>query len=283
MEERYTVGVVCIRGIGPERGGRAYNEDNYLVCDGTRGRYRGTDGEVDQAVAANGLLAVVADGMGGHDHGDIASGAAVQSFLRLYAKGRPADPEKALTAFVHKAHGRLRDHARARGAANMGTTLTACWVLSGELSWVHVGDSRLYLLREQRLTQISRDHTRGEFADRDGREVPFAAGALTQNFIFGSRGLGDDDEIRVDPGVDTGTLRLRQGDRLLLTSDGVHGFLDRDRIMAGLSSSDANCAARWLVEEAMAGGSDDNVTAIVIFADRLTDDSGDYALWSGPG
>lgn len=268
MEERYSVGVVCIRGIGPERGGRMQNEDNYLVCHGGHARYRGTDGEADQAVPGTvGLLAAVADGMGGHDHGDIASGAAVQALLRLYGRGRPVEAEQALHAFVLKAHRRLRDRARGRGAANMGTTLTACWALDGVLSWVHVGDSRLYLLRGDRFHQITRDHTRGEFAQRDGLGVPIGAHALTQNFIFGSRGLGDDDGIRVDRGVDTGQFRLQAGDRLLLTSDGVHGFLEADRIQAGLSTDQARNAARWLVEEAMAGSSDDNVTAIVITVD----------------
>lgn len=279
MGEQYRVGVVCIRGIGPEKGGRSYNEDNFLVCDGQRGRFRATDGEVDLTVDPHGLLCVVADGMGGHDHGDVASGAAVQSFLRLYARGEPANPEAALAAFLRTAHERLRDHARDKGAANMGTTVTAAWFLRGEMAWVHVGDSRLYLLREERLSQISRDHTRGEFAERDGQPLPYAPGALTQNFIFGSRGLEDDDAIRVDEGRDTGTLSLQPGDRILLTSDGVHGFLDEDRIMAGLSSERATSAARWLVEEAMTCGSDDNVTAIVIFVDSGAE--GTEAGWSG--
>lgn len=282
MEERYTVGVVCIRGIGPERGGRMLNEDNYLVCHAGRARYRGTDGEADRPTEGAGLLAAVADGMGGHDHGDIASGAAVQSMLRLYARGRPSHPEEALHAFVLKAHRRLRDRARDRGAANMGTTLTAAWVLDGTLHWVHVGDSRLYLLRDGELQQVTRDHTRGEFAGRDGLGVPMGAHALTQNFIFGSRGLGDDDGIRVDMGVDTGAVRLRAGDRLLLTSDGVHGFLAQPRIQAGLSTDHARNAARWLVEEAMAGGSDDNVTAVVITVDAVPgeDADRDYSLWT---
>ena len=269
MAEQYTVGVVCIRGIGPERGGRSYNEDNYLVCHQGRARYRGTDGDMDVVAPGTGLLAVVADGMGGHEHGDIASGAAVQSMLRLYAKGRPVSPEKALHTFVLRAHNRLRDRAVSHGAENMGTTLTAIWAVDGEVSWVHVGDSRLYLLRGGMLTQLTRDHTRGEFAGRDGREQPWGARALTQNFIFGSRGLGDDPGIRVDAGIDTGSLRLQPQDRLLLTSDGVHGFLERGQLEAGLAGKPAPEAARWLVEEAMGSGSDDNVTALVISVDAL--------------
>ena len=85
----------------------------------------------------------------------------------------------------------------------------------------------------------------------------------------GSRGLGDDPGIRVDAGIDTGSLRLQPQDRLLLTSDGVHGFLERGQLEAGLAGKPAPEAARWLVEEAMGSGSDDNVTALVISVDAL--------------
>ena len=84
----------------------------------------------------------------------------------------------------------------------------------------------------------------------------------------------------MDEGRDTGTLRLQAGDRLLLTSDGVHGFLDEERIMAGLSSDDAAHAARWLVEEAMTCGSDDNVTAIVVFVGSDAETGAVSSGWS---
>ena len=218
-------------------------------------------------------MVVVADGMGGHDHGALASGAAVQALARLFRGGRPADPELALHGFVLRAHRRLQDRARDRGAANMGTTLTVAWLLGDHVYWVHVGDSRLYIERDGTLQQLTRDHTRGEFASRDGRAQPVGAEALTQNFIFGSRGLGDDRGIRVDAGTDTGAMRLRVGDRLLLTSDGVHGFVATHRVAAVLQATRApEAAARRVVEEALAAGSDDNITALVVAVDAIESD-----------
>lgn len=270
MSPQVRIGVVSTRGIGPERGGREQNEDNYLVAQRREARFLGPHGEAVLEADGPGVMVVVADGMGGHDHGALASGAAVQALARLYRGGRPADPELALHSFVLRAHRRLQDRARDRGAANMGTTLTVAWLLGDHLYWVHVGDSRLYLERDGALQQLSRDHTRGEFATRDGRARPVGAEALTQNFIFGSRGLGDDRGIRVDAGTDTGAVRLRVGDRLLLSSDGVHGFVAAHRVAAVLLAARApDDAARRVVEEALAAGSDDNITALVVAVDAL--------------
>jgi PPM family protein phosphatase len=259
------IAVVSTRGIGPERGGRTANEDNYLICQAGTARFLGATSEETVPVDGVGVLLAVADGMGGHDHGALASGAAVQALSRLYRGGQPSDPELALHSFVLRAHRRLQTRARERGAANMGTTLTAIWLFGDRLYWVHVGDSRLYLSRGGQLRQITRDHTRGEFAQRDGRKQPPGADALTQNFIFGSRSLGDDAGIRVDAGTDTGELRLLPGDRLMLCSDGVHGYLAEARI-ASVLAEDATPAeaSRRMVEESVAVGSDDNITVLVV-------------------
>ncbi len=281
MSERLRIGVVTTRGIGPERGGRAANEDNYLVCRDGEARFLSAEGVEVAPTDGVGTLVAVADGMGGHDHGALASGAAVQALSRLYRGGRPADPELALHSFVLRAHRRLQERARERGAANMGTTLTATWLLGDKAYWVHVGDSRLFHLRRGLLRQVSRDHTRGEFAARDGRQPPPGADALTQNFIFGSRGLSDDRGIRVDAGTDTGALELAAGDRMLLCSDGVHGFLAARRIAEVLlGEHDPAGAARRLVEDAIAAGSDDNLTAVVVAVDRVPDLSGERDEYS---
>lgn len=270
MADRYRVGVSCSLGLGPEAGGREWNEDNFLVVQSGRARWR--DGEVEgrEELGAPGLMLAVADGMGGHTRGDIASLAAVRALTRLARAGAPEDPEDALLRFVQHAHGRLYAQAVAQGAGPMGTTLTAAWVLEGRASWVHVGDSRLWLLRGEALAQISRDHTRAEFAARDGRPLPRDPGALVQGFVYGSRGLGDDRSLRLDPGKDTGTLRLAVGDRLLLSSDGLHGALDEQTMGELLrATEDPQRAAEALVARALAAGSDDNLTAVVLMVDAL--------------
>ena len=271
MSIRFTVGVVTTRGIGPERGGRERNEDNYLIVEDGRARFLRDEAEQVLDVPGPGGMVVVADGMGGHEHGALASGAAVQAMVRLAQGGQPEFPETELHRFVLRAHERMQARARERGVGNMGTTLTAAWLLDGHAYWVHVGDSRLWLLRGGTLEQLTRDHTRGEFASRDGRPAPLGREALTQNFIFGSRGLDDDAGIRLDAGTDTGAVRLRDGDRLLLTSDGVHGFLASHRIGSVLVAHDEpEDAARAVMEEAIAAGSDDNITAIVVAVESTT-------------
>ncbi|MEC8424649.1 MAG: protein phosphatase 2C domain-containing protein, partial [Myxococcota bacterium] len=271
VDMRMRVGVRSTIGIGPVRGGRSVNEDNYLVAHGAVARFLGAGGERTVDATGPGLMVAVADGMGGHDHGSLASGAAVQALARLFRDGLPADPELALHRFVLRAHRRLRERARARGAANMGTTLTVVWLIADCAHWVHVGDSRLWLERGGSLQQLSRDHTRGEFASRDGRTEPVEADALTQNFLFGSRGLGDDESIRVDAGTDTGSVPLLPGDRLLLTSDGVHGFVAPHRIAEVLlAGSTPDEAVRRVVDASLAAGSDDNITALVVSIDAVT-------------
>ena len=236
-KDRLTIGVVCTRGIGAERGGRVRNEDNYLLCRNNEARYRNGDIEAVETVEAFGTLAVVADGMGGHEDGDLASSAAVRAMARIFRRGPPTDPEPALHKFVLDAHRRLHAKVRELGPVRMGTTLTSCWILGGRAAWCHVGDSRLYLYRQGEIRQLSRDHTRAEFAQRDGRPVDSDGAFLAQNFVYGSRGFGDDASIRVDQGADTGSLQLQEGDRLVLCTDGLSGVVEEHRIASALQET----------------------------------------------
>ncbi len=263
---RYTVGLVCSVGIGEARGGRVRNEDNYLVCRDRKMRWR--DGETEtvaEAPDATGMLLAVADGMGGHDDGDLASSAAVQSLSRLYLRPSPPDPEATLRDFLMDAHRRLRTRVAVGGKVKMGTTLTVAWVIGEQLYWAHVGDSRLYHWRDGRMSRLTRDHTRGEFARRDRRESPAHPDHLAQNFIYGSRGLGDDTALRIDRGIDTGTLVLRPGDRLLLCSDGLSGRVEDTWIGDLLRNvPEPTACAMSLMERAIAAESDDNITTVVL-------------------
>ncbi len=267
-----TIGLVCSTGIESMRGGRAVNEDNYLVCRKGEVRFRDGAKEVVRKSEGAGVLLAVADGMGGHEDGAIASQAAVQAFSLLWDKGRPQAPELSLLRFVLKAHRRLHDKVAQRGSVRLGTTLTGAWLLDGRIFWVHVGDSRLYFYRNQTLVRLTTDHTHREFALRDQRPIPPDADRLAQNFVYGSRGLGDDAGIRVDPGRDTGSRHLRPGDCLLLCSDGLTGFVDDRRIADALREVPQPAAcAEVLVERAMAHGSNDNITVMVARVDQVQD------------
>lgn len=266
---RYSVGLVCSLGIGAGRGGRARNEDNYLVCRDGRVRWRDGDTEVvGEAPVSSAVLLAVADGMGGHDDGDVASSAAVQALSRLYQRPPPPDPENTLRDFLLDAHKRLRARVEVGGKVKMGTTLTAAWIIGGRLYWAHVGDSRLYHWREGRLTRVSRDQTRGEFAKRDGRLPPQHPEHLAQNFIYGSRGLGDDTALRIDKGIDTGSFLLRPGDRVLLCTDGLCGRVE-DAWIGDLLRNvpEPTACAVTLMERAIASESDDNITTVVLRVD----------------
>ncbi len=267
-----TIGLVCSVGSGSNRGGRAVNEDNYLVCRDGEIRFRDEDKEVVKEQAGAGILLAVADGMGGHEDGALASSAAVQAFSLLFSRGETQAPELSLLRFVLKAHTRLHSTVARRGSVRMGTTLTGAWMLDGRLYWVHVGDSRLYFYRNDILVRLTADHTRREFALRDHRSIPPDPDMLAQCFIYGSRGLGADANIRIDPGRDTGSRNLRPGDRLLLCSDGLTGFVDDRRISDALREvpSPAACA-EVLVERAIAHGSNDNITVMVARVDGAVD------------
>lgn len=271
-EARMRVGVVCSVGIGPERGGRDGNEDNYLVCRDGLVAFREGDGErIVEAPASPAVLVAVADGMGGHDDGEVASAAAVQAMSGLYREPVPADPTRALRDWVLDAHRRLHAEALVNGPVKMGTTLTVAWIVGDRLHWAQVGDSRLYHWRRGQLVRVTHDQTRAEFALRDKRSLPPGAQHLSQSFIFGSRGLGDDKGLRMDDGLDCGSLALCEGDRLVLCSDGLTGAISDARIAEALGRLvDPAACATDLLEQAIAAESDDNVTVLVVGIDRAS-------------
>jgi protein phosphatase len=264
----YTVGVVCDIGIGPSQGGRERNEDNFLVCmDGTvRMRIDGTESQIEQR--GDGVLLAVCDGMGGHADGDVASTIASRVMAKLYQPGVPRRPARVLLKYILESHRQLHWAAKSDGPVGMGTTLTAVWLVNGQAAWAQVGDSRLYLYRKGKLIQLTSDQTRNEFARRDGRPTVPDGDHLAQNFIYGSRGLGDNAALRLEQGLDNGAEPLEAGDRLLLCSDGLTTVVDDGRIGRTLEEhSEPTPAAQALRELALDRGSRDNVTAIVVRVD----------------
>jgi len=264
----YSIGVVCSIGVGPERGGRSRNEDNYLICRDNEITYLQGGHERKETGGGDGLLLAVCDGMGGHEDGHIASTTAARVIAKLYRPGAPKDPPRALLRYIQDAHRRLYWKARDKGPVSMGTTLSVCWLLNGNAAWAQVGDSRVYLFREDRLVLLTADHTRNEFARRDGLDDVVDGETLSQNFIYGSRGLGDNTGLRLEPGLDSGLEPLARGDRLLICSDGLWGSVD-DASMADVlrNTPDPQAASVALMERAIARGSLDNITVLVVRVD----------------
>jgi len=146
--------------------------------------------------------------------------------------------------------------------------------------WAHVGDSRIYLLRGETITQLTRDHTRGEFARRDGRSRPMRADGLAQSFIFGSRGLGSDGDVRIDAGTDTGAHLLLTEDYIVLCSDGLSNFVPSHRIARAIWEHDTpQASATWLHQRAIDAGSDDNITILVLRVNRSPHEPSLLTVW----
>jgi PPM family protein phosphatase len=215
-------------------------------------------------------LFAVADGMGGHVGGEVASTTAIEALRAAVAQGQAID-----TAIISANAAVLERAAGDRSLAGMGTTLTAMRPLSGsQLLLGHVGDSRAYLLREGALERLTEDHSLVEELVRDGRITREQAEVHPQRNIV-TRALGVDDDIDVD----LLTLDVITGDRLLLCSDGLTSMV-RERDVARVlgSSESVQAIADQLVDAAVANGGEDNVTVVVVdVLDAGTNDNGNGA------
>jgi protein phosphatase len=218
-------------------------------------------GNEDSGYAGPRLL-VVADGMGGHAAGEIASAVTVETLAVLDGPGPAPDDGTAgdaLTEAVVRANRRIRDLVEADPRrAGMGTTVTALLWTGAGFGLAHIGDSRAYLLREGELTQLTRDHTFVQALIDEGRiteaerETHPARSLLLQ-------ALGGD-----VPQPDTADVPALPGDRLILCSDGLSGVVAADAIRDVLTSErDAQAAADRLVELARQAGGPDNITCVV--------------------
>lgn len=227
------------------------------------GRRRAANQDAFALLAEQGI-ALLADGMGGHARGDLASALAISAALRALIDSAPAPDRSGLPAAERLAdavavanQAILASMATTPDADGMGTTLLAVLFTAGQLHVAHVGDSRLYRLRDGRLERLTTDQTVGELlaARGDARHgrPPFA-NVLTQ-------ALGC--EALVTPELHA--LETARDDLYLLCSDGLHGMLDKERIRLTLLNFGANlgAATRELVRLANERGGLDNITAVL--------------------
>ena len=222
---------------------RANNEDNYLVQEET------------------GLFAVF-DGLGGHAAGEIASQIAVDT-LDTRLKTVEGEPPEQLREVIAEANRRiLQDQHLNPEHLGMGTTLSALWIPSPNSSqgWIgHIGDSRIYRFRNQRLDQLTEDHSplfrlykQGTIDKEALRHHP------QKNLIERSLGLS----LAVNS--DIFSVSFQPGDRLLLCTDGLTDYVSDEQITRIFSKSPWNQLSQQLVEHALAAGGFDNVSVIVI-------------------
>jgi serine/threonine protein phosphatase PrpC len=206
-------------------------------------------------------LYAVADGMGGHRAGEIASRVAVDALLA--DAPRRAD-SKALGRAIRTANRAVMEAAeKSRTRAGMGTTLTAVMVDGTHLAVAHVGDSRAYLLHEGVLERITEDHSMVADMVRQGTLTEEEARFHPQRSVI-TRALGSDPNMVAD----SFDVRAAAGDRLLLCSDGLSSMLADDVIADMLRSApDARSAAHALVDAANRAGGYDNITVVVVDLD----------------
>lgn len=206
-------------------------------------------------------VAVVADGVSGYEGGDTASSTAVRTLLDFYRERRGLErPSKRLYRAVQRANIAVYDLATVvpelRG---MASTLTAVAIDGDELSTVHVGDSRLYLIRAGRIAQLTKDHTWVGERSRLGLLSKERARTHPDRSIL-TRSLGRE----LVASVDRITTRIAQGDTLVVCSDGLYNVLSDAEIEEVVRSRDAPSACRALVDSANERGAPDNVTAAVV-------------------
>ena len=206
-------------------------------------------------------LFAVADGMGGHRAGEVASAGAIRTLQK--EAGHDTD---SLVAAVQSANRVVHAEAAANpDLSGMGTTITAMMTTNDSAQIVHVGDSRAYLLREGRLRRLTQDHTVVDRLAREGKIPPEEVDRHPQRSVL-ERALGVGPEVDVDVQL----LDVRPGDRLLLCTDGLTSMLDDDEIREILlTESDPETAAQALIDAALAAGGKDNVTAVIVDFPRL--------------
>lgn len=214
-------------------------------------------------------LFAVADGMGGHRGGNVASALALETIRQAEDGGRGAEQSHSLVESIRRANHRVLEQGDSdRNLRGMGTTLTALFAEAERAHLAHVGDSRAYLLRDGSLQQLTEDHTLVQRMVREGKLTPEEAAHHPQRSIL-TRALGVEGDVEVDEL----TLDLHPGDRVLLCTDGLTTMLDLDRIKEILEASeDPQAACDALVEEANSAGGEDNITAMVL--EFLPEDQG---------
>ncbi|CAN5170053.1 protein phosphatase 2C domain-containing protein [soil metagenome] len=215
-------------------------------------------------------LFVVADGMGGHAGGDVASAIAVKRIAetdRLYTS--PNDAEFALHAALLAANSLLAETVFEHGElTGMGTTVSAILRVDSHVAVAHIGDSRIYLYRGAELKQVSADHTFVQRLVDSGRITPEEAAVHPRRSVL-MRVLGD---VDASPEVDTTVLDTRPGDRWLICSDGLSSFVSDEKIAAVLATvPGAEDAANRLVKESLDQGAPDNVTVVLVDVDETED------------
>ncbi len=224
---------------------RAVNEDSFFVSE---------------IAENNTFFAIVADGMGGHNAGEIASAKAVKIIKdELTDVSRPSK-DLLSEAIAYANNSIYKMSAASPDLYGMGTTVTACIAKGKTLTVAQVGDSRLYLIRDGKITQITKDHSLVEMLIQSGEITKEDAKNHPQKNVI-TRALGTNNFVETD----IYELKLEKDDVILLCSDGLVNMVDDDKILSTvIQNKDFNTLSDILVKEAENAGGHDNITVVLI-------------------
>ena len=244
-----------------------------IYQESRQGPRKSNQDRVAYCYSRDSLLMVIADGMGGHLHGEVAAQIATQFIAEAFqreAQPRIADPFRFLLDSITNAHHSIVDYANVRSLLETPrTTCVACVIQDGLAHWAHVGDSRLYLIRNGKVEAQTKDHSRVQILVDAGRVREEAIAAHPdRNKIFNC--LGQMGPPKVDL---SRRVALRHGDVILLCSDGVWGPLHSRHICEEFLRNDVMRAVPILLDmaEARAGKDGDNASAVAL---AWSDDTG---------
>ena len=218
------------------------------------------------------VLLAVADGMGGHKAGDVASDMAIRGLVDRLSRetdgtGEPGSLVSTLQRTIDEINSDIHAAAALPETRGMGTTLTAAALVGETLALGHVGDSRAYLLRRGEMRQLTRDHSwvanqvaEGTLSEAEAEQHPW------RNIL--TRAVGVDPQVQVD-GL---AVTVEEGDVLLLCSDGLHSMLGSHEIARALERREPRSSSRLLVDIANAKGGYDNIAVVVARVDRIGSD-----------
>jgi PPM family protein phosphatase len=231
---------------------RTNNEDSFVYWEP----------EDDAQFLRKGRLAVVADGMGGYEGGQEASRLAVETLVASYRDFGGNDPQQALIEALQAAHEQIRSysfaHPELRG---MGTTCTAAAIVQDALYFVHVGDTRLYLIRDCQITRVTRDHSYvGRLVEAGMISAEEAETHPQRNILTAALGTNPD-LIMDSPGRPE---PLRPEDVLLICSDGLWGQVRDTEILDAVTDKTTEQAGQELIELARTRGGPDNITVEIL-------------------
>jgi PPM family protein phosphatase len=237
-----------------------------IYQESRRGTRRSNQDRIASCYTRNALLMLVADGMGGHLHGEVAAQITMQFITETFwreAKPALADPALFLRRAITGAHHAIVGHAASGGLTEVPrTTCVACVVQDNAACWAHAGDSRLYHIRDGRILAQTKDHSRVQQLIDQGRTRGEAFAAHPErNWIFNCLGS------KRPPQVDlSANIRVHAADSLILCSDGLWGPLSGTIISGTLQKSGIMQAVPELLDEAerRAGRACDNLSAIAV-------------------